>query len=145
MSDKARSKSRNGDAIENGAADDVATRIADVEIEEETPSKKLTHKEKKKLKKQQEYERTMEMLTRAGGQGHSELESNFTISQSQTQQRGNQQLDHAVDIKVENFSIAAKGKELFTNASLLIAQGRRYGLVGPNGYALLDPRDLWSI
>lgn len=123
------------DAIENGATDDVAKKLADVELNaEDTPSKKLTHKEKKKLKKQQEYERTMEMLTKAGGQGHSELESNFTVSQSQTQQRSNQQLDHAVDIKVENFSIAAKGKELFTNASLLIAQGRRYGLVGPNGY-----------
>jgi len=134
---KAKNKARNNDAIENGATDDVekiAEKIMDVEIDEETPTKKLTHKEKKKLKKQQEYERTMEMLTKAGGQGHSELESNFTISQSQTQQRGNQQLDHAVDIKVENFSIAAKGKELFTNASLLIAQGRRYGLVGPNGY-----------
>lgn len=151
MSSKTRGKNKKVDAIENGAADDVATddvatddvatndiatKLADVEIQEETPTKKLTHKEKKKLKKQQEYERAMEMLTKAGGQGHSELESNFTISQSQTQQRGNQQLDNAVDIKVENFSIAAKGKELFTNASLLIAQGRRYGLVGPNGYAL---------
>ncbi|KAG5316070.1 ABCF1 protein, partial [Pseudoatta argentina] len=144
MSSKTRGKNKKIDAIENGAADDVAnddiatdevaTKFADVEIEEETPTKKLTHKEKKKLKKQQEYERTMEMLTKAGGQGHSELESNFTISQSLTQQRGNQQLDNAVDIKVENFSIAAKGKELFTNASLLIAQGRRYGLVGPNGH-----------
>lgn len=145
MSSRAGSTSKNGDAIENGAADDVATRIADVVLDmEETPSKKLTHKERKKLKKQQEYERTMEMLTSKGGQGHSELESNFTISQSQTQQRGNQQLDHAVDIKVENFSIAAKGKELFTNASLLIAQGRRYGLVGPNGYALasLHPTEI---
>lgn len=108
-----------------------------MELNEDLPSKKLTHKEKKKLKKQQEYERTMEMLTKAGCQGHSELESNFTISQRETQQRGNQQLDHAVDIKVDNFSIAAKGKELFTNASLLIAQGRRYGLVGPNGYNIL--------
>lgn len=134
MSSKTRNKNKNNDAIENGAADDVAKKIADVELNEDTPSKKLTHKEKKKLKKQQEYERTVEMMTKAGGQGHSELESNFTVSQSETQQRGNQQLDHAVDIKVENFSIAAKGKELFTNASLLIAQGRRYGLVGPNGY-----------
>lgn len=125
---------KNNEKINNGTSDDVAEKIADIQINEETPVKKLTHKEKKKLKKQQEYERTMEMLTKAGGQGHSELESNFTVSQSQTQQRGNQQLDNAVDIKVENFSIAAKGKELFTNASLLIAQGRRYGLVGPNGY-----------
>lgn len=67
-------------------------------------------------------------------------------------------METAVDIKIEKFSIAAKGKELFTNASLLIAQGRRYeshssgsskdfiivtinvilllryGLVGPNGH-----------
>lgn len=127
-------KTKVNEKIKNGAADDVAQKIADMEVNEETPVKKLTHKEKKKLKKQQEYERTIEMLTKTGGQGHSELESNFTVSQSQTQQRGNQQLDNAVDIKVENFSIAAKGKELFTNASLHIAQNRRYGLVGPNGY-----------
>lgn len=114
---------------------DLEQNVADLEIEE-SGNKKLTHKEKKKLKKKQEYEKTIEMLTKAGGQGHSELESNFTVSQSQTQNRGGQQLENAVDIKVENFSIAAKGKELFTNANLLIAQGRRYGLVGPNGYVL---------
>lgn len=115
---------------------DVTNKISEMGVEE--MAKKLTHKEKKKLKKQQEYEKTIELLTKTGGQGHSELESNFTMSQSQTQQRTNQQLENAVDIKVENFSIAAKGKELFTNASLLIAQGRRYGLVGPNGYATLN-------
>ena len=113
----------------------VTKKISDMEVEE--VGKKLTHKEKKKLKKQQEYEKTMEMLTKTGGQGHSELETNFTVSQTQSLQRGNQQLENAVDIKVENFSIAAKGKELFTNASLLIAQGRRYGLVGPNGYVFI--------
>lgn len=43
-------------------------------------------------------------------------------------------LENAVDIKVENFSIAAKGQDLFINANLLIANGRRYGLVGPNGH-----------
>lgn len=115
---------------------DVTKKISDMEMEE--TGKKLTHKEKKKLKKQQEYEKTMEMLTKTGGQGHSELETNFTVSQTQSQQRSNQQLENAVDIKVENFSIAAKGKELFTNASLLIAQGRRYGLVGPNGYIFFE-------
>merc|ERR1712018_637314 len=39
-----------------------------------------------------------------------------------------------VDIKIDKFSIAAKGKDLFRDASLTIAQGRRYGLVGPNGH-----------
>jgi len=44
------------------------------------------------------------------------------------------QLETAVDIKIDKFSIAAKGKDLFRDASLTIAQGRRYGLVGPNGH-----------
>lgn len=117
---------------------DLEENVAELEISEKSDQKKkLTHKEKKKLKKQQEYERTIEMMTKQGGAGHSELESNFTVSQSQTPNRNAQQLEHAVDIKVENFSIAAKGKELFTNASLLVAQGRRYGLVGPNGLVQL--------
>ena len=51
------------------------------------------------------------MLRKTGGQGHNELETSFTVSQSQNQFWGNQQLDNAVDTKVENFSIAAKGKE----------------------------------
>merc|ERR1712241_703714 len=44
------------------------------------------------------------------------------------------QLETAVDIKIDKFSIAAKGKDLFRDAALTIAQGRRYGLVGPNGH-----------
>ncbi|KDR09962.1 ATP-binding cassette sub-family F member 1 [Zootermopsis nevadensis] len=96
--------------------------------------KKLTHKEKKKLKKQMEYEKQVETLTKKGGQGHSELGENFTVSQMQKSAGQLQALEHAVDIKVENFSISAKGNDLFVNASLLIASGRRYGLVGPNGH-----------
>jgi ATP-binding cassette subfamily F protein 1 len=37
------------------------------------------------------------------------------------------------DVKIEKFSLNARGKELFVDASLLIAYGRSYGLVGPNG------------
>lgn len=96
--------------------------------------KKLTHKEKKKLKKQQEYERQVETLTKKGGQGHSELDSNFTMSQVQKTGGQKAALEHAVDIKIENFTISAKGNDLFVNANLLIAHGRRYGLVGPNGH-----------
>lgn len=96
--------------------------------------KKLTHKEKKKLKKQQEYELQVETLTRKGGQGHSELDSNFTMSQVQKTGGQKAALEHAVDIKIENFTISAKGNDLFVNSNLLIAHGRRYGLVGPNGH-----------
>lgn len=43
----------------------------------------MSHKEKKKLKKQQEYEKQVELLTKKGGQGHSDLDANFTVSQAQ--------------------------------------------------------------
>jgi ATP-binding cassette subfamily F protein 1 len=85
------------------------------------------------LQFQMEYEKQVETLTKKGGQGHSELGENFTVSQMQKSAGQLQALEHAVDIKVENFSISAKGNDLFVNASLLIASGRRYGLVGPNG------------
>ncbi|KAF7842805.1 ABC transporter F family member 4 [Senna tora] len=37
------------------------------------------------------------------------------------------------DVTIENFSVAARGKELLKNASVKISHGKRYGLVGPNG------------
>lgn len=80
-----------------------------------------------------EYQKQVDIITKKGGQGHSSLGENFTVSQTQKSAGQMAALEFAVDIKVENFSIAAKGKDLFVNANLLIAQGRRYGLVGPNG------------
>ncbi|XP_060664374.1 ATP-binding cassette sub-family F member 1 [Drosophila nasuta] len=100
----------------------------------EAKEKKLTHKEKKKQKKQLEYERQMDLMTKKGGAGHSDLDSNFTMSQVQKSAGQQAALEHAVDIKIENFTISAKGNDLFVNANLLIAHGRRYGLVGPNGH-----------
>ncbi|XP_026462438.1 ATP-binding cassette sub-family F member 1-like [Ctenocephalides felis] len=102
--------------------------------DETSSSKKLTHKEKKKLKKKEEYEKQMESLTKKGGQGHSTLDSNFTVSQVEKSVGQKLAMENAVDIKIENFSISAKGNDLFVNANLLIANGRRYGLVGPNGH-----------
>ncbi|EEZ98814.1 ATP-binding cassette sub-family F member 1 [Tribolium castaneum] len=117
--------------------DEIAEKVSELQITEakkEPEEKKLTHKEKKKLKKQQEYEKQMETLLKKGGQGHSDLDSNFTVSQSQKTAGQLAQLENAVDIKIENFSISAKGNDLFVNANLLIANGRHYGLVGPNGH-----------
>lgn len=62
--------------------DDKVAELPDKE-KEEPAEKKMSHKEKKKLKKQQEYEKQVEMLTKKGGQGHSDLEANFTVSQAQ--------------------------------------------------------------
>lgn len=61
-----------------------------------------------------------------------EEESQFSVSQRET--RVNEALfENAQDIKIERFSLSARGKDLFVNASLHITAGRRYGLVGPNG------------
>lgn len=80
-----------------------------------------------------EYQKQMDLMTKKGGQGHSELGANFSVSQIQKTAGQLAAMEHAVDIKIDSFSIAAKGQDLFVNASLLIAHGRRYGLVGPNG------------
>ncbi len=67
----------------------------------------------------------MARITTKGGQGHSDLGSNFTVAQALKTGGALAQMETAVDIKIEKFSIAAKGKDLFRDASLLIAQGRR--------------------
>ncbi|KAK3740045.1 hypothetical protein QZH41_016326, partial [Actinostola sp. cb2023] len=84
--------------------------------------KKLSRKELKKLKKQEKFKSELE-----------ELESSqFSVSQQESSTKASI-LENALDIKVEKFSISARGKELFVNACLNITNGRRYGLVGPNG------------
>ena len=82
-------------------------------------------------------------------------EGQFSVSQMETKKVAGSALENQLDIKarsvvgcdfrknivknrvvwlqVENFSIAARGKQLFANATLNIVNGRRYGLVGPNG------------
>jgi len=40
---------------------------------------------------------------------------------------------YSKDIKIDGFSVSARGKELLINTDLTIVHGRRYGLVGPNG------------
>lgn len=126
------------------AVEKLAEEVGNINLKEKakeenvgTVEKKMTQKEKKKLKKQQEYEKQMEAMTRKGGQGHSELDSNFTVSQAQKSKGQLEALENAVDIKIENFTISAKGNDLFVNATLSIANGRHYGLVGPNGYVLI--------
>ncbi|XP_041481319.1 ATP-binding cassette sub-family F member 1-like isoform X2 [Lytechinus variegatus] len=94
-----------------------------VEEEEEKETKKMSRKEMKKMKKREQMKKQM--------MEDGDL-SNFSLSQQETNVKG-AALENATDVKVEKFSISAAGKELFVNASLTIAQGRRYGLVGPNG------------
>ncbi|XP_028569426.2 ATP-binding cassette sub-family F member 1 isoform X1 [Podarcis muralis] len=97
------------------------------EKKEDDPYAHLSKKEKKKLKKQLEFERQVATLKAA-----SAAENDFSVSQAEMSSR-QAMLENASDIKLEKFSISAHGKELFVNADLYIVAGRRYGLVGPNG------------
>ncbi|ELU00846.1 hypothetical protein CAPTEDRAFT_171496 [Capitella teleta] len=63
-----------------------------------------------------------------------EEEGQFSVSQREVSTKAGAFADNQMDIKVENFSIAARGKELFVNANLQITDKRKYGLVGPNGH-----------
>jgi len=119
--------------------EEVSNEASESEEEEEeeevkVTKKPLSHKEKKALEKRKKMDAEMARISQKGGQGHSELDANFTVAQALKTGGALANMENAVDIKIEKFSIAAKGKDLFVNASLLIAQGRKYGLVGPNGH-----------
>eukprot|EP00339_Tiarina_fusa_P013341 CAMPEP_0117058808 /NCGR_PEP_ID=MMETSP0472-20121206/40840_1 /TAXON_ID=693140 ORGANISM="Tiarina fusus, Strain LIS" /NCGR_SAMPLE_ID=MMETSP0472 /ASSEMBLY_ACC=CAM_ASM_000603 /LENGTH=719 /DNA_ID=CAMNT_0004776251 /DNA_START=1 /DNA_END=2160 /DNA_ORIENTATION=- len=93
--------------------------------------KKLSNKERKRLQKEREaairaaeYEKIAAKNSREGAQ--------FACSQTAVNEK-DPQWENSLDINVPNFSISAAGKILFKDASLTIAHGRRYGLVGPNG------------
>ena len=73
------------------------------------------------------------MATEYGIGAGAELGDQFTVSEQVKSDGQLAQLENAVDIKVERFDISAAGRQLFNNATLTIAVGRRYGLVGPNG------------
>ena len=70
-------------------------------------------------------EAEIERINKKGGEGHSDLGDNFTVAQALKTGGALAQLETAVDIKIDKFSIAAKGKDLFRDACLLVAQGRR--------------------
>ena len=77
--------------------------------------------------------RQMELETAEGSQ--------FSVSQRETKMT-DALLETTRDIKIERFSISARGKDLLVNASLQITAGRRYGLVGPNGCVPHSPPSL---
>uniref|UniRef100_A0A0K0ETJ0 ABC transporter domain-containing protein n=1 Tax=Strongyloides stercoralis TaxID=6248 RepID=A0A0K0ETJ0_STRER len=109
--------------------------------------KKLSKKELKKLAKKAEYEKEIQSMgstydpdkkesfeNEVGGIGSSlNVGDQFTVSQQTKTLVQEAQDETSKDIKVTNFDITAAGKLLFNKAELIIAHGRRYGLVGPNG------------
>ncbi|CAJ0924819.1 unnamed protein product [Ranitomeya imitator] len=90
----------------------------------EDPYANLSKKEKKKMKKQMDYEKQVAAMKKATA-----AEDDFSVSQAELSSR-QAMLENASDIKLEKFSISAHGKELFVNADLYVVAGRRYGFSG---------------
>ena len=91
--------------------------------------KGMTRKERKQYEKEIKYKKQLAAME--SDRANDEL-GNFSISQQAAASKQST-FESTLDIKVEGFSIAAKGKDLFKNANLTIVANRRYGLVGPNG------------
>lgn len=121
-------KNEHKELVQTFTHEDNQTSNADNGVLDEETISKMTRKDRKKYEKQLKFQREMESLESAKNE---EL-GNFSISQTETRQIS-AVFENSLDIKVESFSIAAKGNDLFKNASLTIVNGRKYGLVGPNG------------
>eukprot|EP00118_Oscarella_pearsei_P018337 m.187660 g.187660 ORF g.187660 m.187660 type:complete len:685 (+) comp39366_c0_seq17:539-2593(+) len=95
---------------------------------EEPQARALSRKEMKKQKKMAKRAQLMlEMEEESKGLGQ------YTVAQQESKGAGSAMWEQSKDIKIEKFSLSARGKDLFVNATLAITFGRRYGLVGPNG------------
>jgi len=126
---RARSK-MNNDGIDRGEIQDFSHEdgfVEEVVEVDEEAIKGMSRKERKKFLKEKQYKKLLSEME--SDRANDEL-GNFSVSVSSNKVEG---LENSNDIKIENFSIAAKGKDLLKNASLTIVAGRRYGLVGPNG------------
>uniref|UniRef100_H2YSV8 ABC transporter domain-containing protein n=1 Tax=Ciona savignyi TaxID=51511 RepID=H2YSV8_CIOSA len=101
----------------------------ELEVDEDL-LKNMTRKERKRYLKDLQYKKQLAEME--SNRNNDEL-GNFSVSEQKSTNAAATTYDHTSDIKIENFSIAAKGKDLFKNANLTIVSGRRYGVLGPNG------------
>ncbi|TMW65955.1 hypothetical protein Poli38472_003720 [Pythium oligandrum] len=90
--------------------------------------KRLSNKDRKRLKEEQEREEREAEYHRAANPLDGQQ---FAVSQQAFAEDAT--WENATDIHIDNFTINAHNKVLFENASLHINAGNKYGLVGPNG------------
>eukprot|EP00750_Incisomonas_marina_P001864 INCI11732.2.p1 GENE.INCI11732.2~~INCI11732.2.p1 ORF type:complete len:1192 (+),score=391.74 INCI11732.2:267-3842(+) len=97
---------------------------------------KLSNKERRRLEKETADEREAEAQAEAL---RKELEfsgasvANFACTQPAMAEDQSIAWENSKDILIDGFTITAKNKVLFNNATLKINNGQRYGFLGPNG------------
>ncbi|KAH9278942.1 ATP-binding cassette sub-family F member 1 [Echinococcus granulosus] len=118
---------------EEANVESLKTEVSEQTLEavvDSTKKQKLSKKEMKKQKKREDFAKLVE-IAKENVLANAGTLDNFSVSQAAGKTVLN---ENQLDIKVETFSLSAKGKDLFVNASLQITHGRRYGLCGPNGH-----------
>ena len=91
---------------------------------------KLSNKDKRRLAKEAEAKEREEEYNKAAMLASAQG-LQFAVSQSIINPE-DANWANALDVVIPSVSISAHKKELLVNAEFNIAQGRRYGLVGPN-------------
>ncbi|XP_033109792.1 ATP-binding cassette sub-family F member 3-like [Anneissia japonica] len=114
-------------------SDDASIWMAKKEAVSNVDKRKL-EKAEAKIKAKQEKRSMKDDVPKTNSNGNSTM----TASASQATSRRDQKLEESgtnrsTDIKIENFDVAFGEKVLLNSANLLLAFGRRYGLVGRNG------------
>ena len=90
-----------------------------------------TEKEERKARAKELEAARKEALAKE--QAMAEDDDAFTVRTAIMSDEQREQMANTKDIKIDGFSVSARGKELLVNTDLTIVHGRRYGLVGPNG------------
>ena len=90
-----------------------------------------TEKEERKARQKELEAARKEALAKE--QAMQEDDDAFNVRCANITDEAREQMANSKDIKIDGFSVSARGKELLNNTDLTIVHGRRYGLVGPNG------------
>ena len=90
-----------------------------------------TDKEERKARQKELEAARKEALAKE--QAMQEDDDAFNVRCANLTDEAREQMANSKDIKIDGFSVSARGKELLANTDLTIVHGRRYGLVGPNG------------
>jgi len=111
--------------------DEMEVEADDTERREVDLTKMETDKDAKK-KQKKEMMREMKIAEEKAAAMRDEDDA-FTVRLAKQVEEMDLADNMSRDIKVEGFSVMAKGKELMKNTTFSVVHGRRYGLVGPNG------------
>ena len=116
---KKKKKSKDEDDADGDADDDKKAK--------KKKKKKMSNKERRKLKAMAEADALTQKVQELG----EARQTSFAVSATRVKE--DEAWQNATDINIPQFTISAHGKTLFIDAELKIAEGRKYGLVGPNG------------